>query len=123
MKSTVSAAEVKVLIVFLYYFIIGVVSLTFFTIASKDITDIRSDLTAFFGCESQGIQPGRTCERNVNRMMSETGVMVVYLLLGFYPVINLVYVVSFQDIKSFLKRLRQNNSSSHDMRSGATKEK
>ena len=110
----------KVLIVFFYFFVFGVVSLTFFTITSKDITDFTSELITYFACESQGVQPGRTCERNFNRMGTEFGLIVVYILLGFYPVVNLVYVVNFQEIKTFVKCLGQ--ISSHYIHSRSTKE-
>ena len=121
LRNAISTTEVKVLIVFFYFFIFGVFSLTFFTIlTSKDVTVFISELTMYFACESQGVQPGRTCERNFNRMGDEIGMMVTYILLGFYPLVNLTYVANFEEIKTFVKTLGHN--SSYFTRTKSTKE-
>ena len=95
----VSAPELKILIIFFYFFIFSVTSLTSFSIASQNITGFVSELTVYFACESQGVQPGRTCERGFNRIGSEVALIFVYILLGFFPVVSLVYVINYQEIK------------------------
>ena len=95
----VSTAELKILIVFFYFFIFSVISLTAFTIISQNVTEFVSELTFYFACESQGIQPGRTCERGFNRVGSEVALIFVYILLGFFPVVSLVYVINYQEMK------------------------
>ena len=96
----VSAPELKILIVFFYFFIFSVISLTSFTIASQNITGFVSELTFYFACESQGIQPGRTCERGFNRISgSEVALIFLYILLGFFPAVSLVYVINYQEMK------------------------
>ena len=101
----ISAPELKVLIVFIYFFIFGVVSMIAFTIATQTVTDFISELTVYFVCESQGVQPGRTCERGFvkEQTQSEVALAFVYILMGFYPVVNLVYVVNFQEVKERFK--------------------
>ena len=95
----VSTPELKILIVFFYFFIFDVTSLTGFTIASQNIAEFESELTSYFICESQGIQADSTCERGFNRMGTEIALIFVYTLLGFFPVISLVYVINYQEIK------------------------
>ena len=75
--------------------------------------EFTSQLTMYFACESQGVQPGRTCERNFNRMRYDSVLMVVNVLLGFYPVVSLIYVINIRDVKKFYKRWRQNSSNTH----------
>ena len=95
----VRKAELKILIVFLYFSIFIAISLTAFTIASQNIPEFVSELALYFACESQGIQPGRTCERGFNRMGNEVALIFVYILLGFFPVVSLIYVFNYQEIK------------------------
>lgn len=100
----VNTSELKILIVFLYYVIFSVISLIAFTIGSQNIPEFVSELTFYFACESQGVQPGRMCERGFNRMDDTVPVIVVYILLGCVPIVSLVYVFNYKDIKkSFSK--------------------
>ena len=94
----VSTAELKILIVFLDFFAFSVTSLTAFTIASQNISEFVSELMIYFACESQ---PDSTCmcERDFNRMGAEYALIVVYFLLGFFPVVSLVYVIDYKDLK------------------------
>ena len=98
-RKHISTAGLKLLIVFIYFFIFSATSLTAFTIASQNIPEFVSELMFHFACESQGIQPGRTCERGFNRMGDEVALILVYILLGFIPVVSLVYVINYQEIK------------------------
>ena len=95
----ISTPELKILIVFFYFFIFDVTSLTGFTIATQNITEFESELTLYFICESQGVQPGSMCERGFNRMGNEVALIFVYILLGFFPVVSLVYVINYQEMK------------------------
>ena len=94
-----SSPELKVLIIFFYFFIVGILSIVALTIATQNVTEFISELVMYFTCESQGVQPGRTCERNFNRISSDIALMFLYILLGFYPVVNLIYVINIQEVK------------------------
>ena len=106
-------AELKILIVFIYFFIFTVISLISFTIGSQNIPEFISELTLYFACESQGVQPGRTCERGFNRMLNEAILCLSLILLGFVPVVNLVYVINYQEMKRKLSKwfVRSGNES------------
>ena len=109
----VTVAELKILIVFFYSLIFSVVSLTGFTVATQNVTEFASELSAYFACESQGIQPGRMCERGFNRIGNEVVLCLVYILLGFYPVVSLVFVISYQEMKEkFSKWFARNGGGS-----------
>lgn len=95
----VSTPELKILIVLLYYSIIYVTSLTGYTITLRGVTEFKSDLAHYFVCESQGIQPGMTCERGFNRISDQIFEVVLYSLLGFLPVVSLIYVINYQEMK------------------------
>ena len=95
----VRKAELKILIVFLYFSIFTAISLTAFTIASQNVTEFVSELAVYFACESQGVQSGRTCERGFNRMGDVAVQICTFVLLGFFPVVSLIYVFNYQEIK------------------------
>ena len=98
----VSTSELKILIVFIYFIAFSVTALTAITIASQSITELVSELAIYFACESQGLQPGRICERNFinkNIIGAEVTLLLTKLFLGFFPVVSLVYVINYQEIK------------------------
>ena len=92
--------ELKILIIFLHFCAFSVTSLTAFTVSAKNINEFESKLILYFACESQGIQPGRTCERNFDRMGVEVALIFVYILIGLIPVVSLIYVINYQEIKA-----------------------
>ena len=100
----VRKAELKILILFFYFFILNVVTVTSSSIASQNIAEFETELTLYFACESQGVQPGRICERGFNRMGSEAALIFVYILLGFFPVVSLIYVINYQEMKRKLSK-------------------
>ena len=92
--------------------VFSVVGLTAFTILISNITDFTSELTDYFVCEILGTQPGRTCERGFNRMESGVALTLVYVILGFFPVVSLVYVVNYQETKEKLSKWWNSDGSS-----------
>ena len=117
MLKNISTPEMKVLIIFIYFIIFGVVGLTSFTLAIQNIPDFISELTTYFVCESQGVQPGKTCERRFvhDRLGVDISLMFVYMLIGFYPVVNLVYIINFQELKEKFKfKLPSRSSRCHN---------
>ena len=111
-QKRINTAELKILIVFFYFVAFSVIGLTAFTIISRNVTDFVSELTEYFLCESQGVRPGRACERRFNRMQVAVTLTLVYVILGFFPVISLVYVVNYQEMKEKLSKWWNSDGSS-----------
>ena len=98
-------AELKILIVLCYYIIITVVSLCGFSILSESIPEFRDDLTQYFACESLGVNSGMDCQRDVSRIDSESLNTLTSVLIGFFPYVNFIYIISLKDIKQFRRKI------------------
>ena len=98
----IGTAERKVLIVFCYYVILAVVALTTFTISTRN-----GDLTArrifeYFTCEQNGHDPDEPCSRsNFEELTNPAWTTLSYMLLGMFPIVNLIYAVNVEELKAF----------------------
>ena len=90
------SAEVKVLTILSYYFILAVIVLTNTTIRVIDMPQFFADLVANFTCESI---PDGFCERAFENLGAEIITMINYLLFGMYPIVNLLYVINIRELK------------------------
>ena len=70
----------------------------------QNTTESASELAAYFLCESPGVRPGQTCERDFIRMATEVALIFVYIFLGFISVVFLVYVINYQEIKKTVSK-------------------
>ena len=97
--------EIKILIILIYYsiFLAGVISS--FTVRLYGINSLITDIRKYFACEAVGVMPGKVCERSFERLGSEIMSVISYSLIGFYPIVNLIYVVNVQDLKQKVLRL------------------
>ena len=97
-------AEVRILIVFCYYAILGVCALTSLNVSSRQLQEFSSELDAYF-CERGGI--GNNCDRSGFESLSNPALVTIgYILVGIYPAINLVYVIHFADLKSLKQKFQ-----------------
>ena len=97
-------AEKKVLIVFLYYVLLGIVALASFGINIRTVNAFVSALSAYFACEST--TPGN-CESSRNTALQNTfpGLTnTTYILLALFPLVNLVYAFNFNELKEILHK-------------------
>ena len=103
------AVETKVLIVLCYYIILGAVVLSIFTFALFNINTKK--LFDYFTCEANGISTSNTtCDEQLKAIRSTDnpiGISIAIVILGFLPVVNLVYVVKFSDLKRKVKTYTQ----------------
>ena len=100
------------LIVLCYYVIIGAAVLSIFTNALVKI-DLKA-LREYFSCEAKGLPPPSSnisnCETEKSTILETVNPIpnaVAILILGFLPVVNLVYVVKFSELKSKIKTYSQ----------------
>lgn len=101
----------KVLIIIFYYILLGVSTLTNFSVHSRNLQHFMRELVSYFLCESTGTSGGKVCDRTVFQQFSNPiPAAISFILLGLYPVINLIYVVNTQEIKQKGKRLIHNFS-------------
>ena len=113
-KNTVSAAKVKVQIVLLYVLIITLYSLPNISVSALAHTNFMERLFMYFECESQGIQPGRTCERMFDRSTELILNAINSILFCLFPLVTLVFLIDFRKMrKKFLQYLNGNSCSKH----------
>ena len=57
-------------------------------------------------CEALGVTNMTSCNRSMffNRTAGQSAIVLGYVILGFYPVVNLVYVINIKDIKRKMLR-------------------
>ena len=101
------AVEVRVLIILCYFILLGVSALTTFSVSSQNIQHFTRELISYFLCESTGTTNGKLpCDRMAFEQFSNPiPTALSFLLLGLYPVVNLIYVVHIQELKQKGKKL------------------
>ena len=102
---TIGTAERKLLIVFVYYVVLTVVALTAFTLIVQDAEKLISARLLYFQCESKGIDPDNPCDPNIHIKLDHVALTSLsYILLGLFPVVNFVFVISVRDLKETLRK-------------------
>ena len=105
-------AEVKLFIIFCYFFVFLALTQTAFTVTLRNQPKFVAELTEYFFCEAAGIQ-GNICERSFERLASDVPVAIGYALLGLYPIVSLIYVVNVEEICCGKKGSNNKSFSSH----------
>ena len=88
----------KILIIFVYFSIFLGSTLITLTIRLHGFDDLISGITTHFSCESAGVE-AEECSRSFERVESEVSTIITYALIGFFPIVNLIYVINFQELK------------------------
>lgn len=96
----IGTAERKVLIVFCYYMVLAVVALTTFTISTRNDEVAIRIIAKHFICEQSGFDPEGSCDRSrVEEQGNPVWTTMSYILLGIFPIVNLIYAVNIQELK------------------------
>ncbi len=96
-------AQAKILIVLVYYIIVGVSALTFEGIFARNETRFLDELLEYFICEAAGT--GEPCDRSgYNEYNDPVSEAVAYILVGLIPLANLMYVMNFEKMRGTCKR-------------------
>ena len=95
---TFNAAEMKILIIFIYFSVFFGSILITFTITLHGFENRISGIGKYFTCESIGIQE-EACIRSFEKIKSEVSAIITYALIGLYPLVSLIYVVNIQELR------------------------
>lgn len=103
-------AETKVLVILIYYLVLGVVVLTVLTNSLTKRVNFNEEADRYFACEASGIiqeddleTGSSTCKREgLEKLVNPVPTAIAFALLGLYPAINLVYVINFKELKKEL---------------------
>ena len=97
-----SIIETKVFIALIYYTIFGVVMLADFTLVTTNQDKSVTEFEKHFICEAKG--SGSPCDRSQLEQRSTVWIdFLTYVLLGLFPAANLMFIISWKDVKCFLQ--------------------
>ena len=100
----ISTAETKIIVVLCYYALFGIVALSFFSLETAQQDDQIMAVQQYFVCEAAG--SGVECDRSgFDRFEIHGLVVLVYILLGLIPAVNLTFVINWTVAKDSLKRI------------------
>ena len=100
----ISTAETKIILVLCYYALFGITLLGYLSVEIDEEEDKIMSITEYFMCEAVG--SGVECDRSGFDHFGFHGLLVlINLLLGFIPVVNLIFVINWTEAKASMKRI------------------
>lgn len=100
-----SAAEIKLLIIFFYYIILGIIDIIGFSINVTTASSVRKSIEANFFCESFRSDPSYNCSKDyLDIRLADGFAVVTYVLLALFTYVNLLFALNFREIKSKFKK-------------------
>ena len=106
------SGEVKILIISCYFTILAVFIVTTFTLHKiQDLEKVISDLTNYFACEATGTL--KECDKPFMGLQRRTVSIVTFVLIGLYPIVNLVYVLNIPELKQKISPRSKSTRSSN----------
>ncbi len=93
-NSNLTAAEKKLIFIFAYYIVFAVLTLVFYSLTISDLDNFLDAVTEYFKCEATGHNPDSPCPKSYEQYKYPQIGATVYILMGFIPVVNLVFVIN-----------------------------
>ena len=105
----ISTAETKILLVLCYYALFSLTVLCYLSVVYDEVKDNTVAITEYFSCEAVG--SGVECDRSGFDNFGIQGLTVlINFLLGFVPVVNLIFVINWTVAKESVKRFWMRHS-------------
>lgn len=106
------SGEVKVLIISCYFTIFSVFIVTTFTLHKlQNLEQLLNDITNYFVCEATGTL--RDCDKPSGTLHRRIISIVIWVLVGINPIVNLVLVINTRELKlKISKYFPKSNSNS-----------
>ena len=93
------------MIIFWFYVLSTVINYTAFSEFVRKSNVFEAEINDYFRCEFGGHDLENPCDRErVEKTISVIPVILSYALLGLIPLANLVFVISFQGLKTMWAR-------------------
>ena len=117
----VKTAEKKLFFVLAYYAIFIAIVLTYYSVNIRDYANFTDEVKKYFVCEAFGYNSDKPCPKNYEQYTYGWLEAVAYILLGFLPAVNLIFVINFQHLKDqCLRRVCAHGCSSSSSRVKST---
>lgn len=89
---------------FCYYVVLAAVSLTAFTLSIRELSTLFHHIVQYYICEQGGHDPDAPCSRAAFEALQKPGITTLsYILLGLFPVVNLVYALNVQELREMCR--------------------
>ena len=100
-----SAAEIKLLIIFFYYIILGIIDIIGFSINVTTASSVRKSIQTNFLCERYRNDSSYNCNKDyLDIRLADGFAVVTYVLLALFTYINLLFALNFREIKLKFKK-------------------
>ena len=102
----IGTAERKILIIFCYYVLLATIALTTFTVTTRNVGQFAAAVADNWQCELTGVDPENPCNElraSLEDITYPELTSCSYILLGLFPVVNLVFAVNISELKQKLK--------------------
>lgn len=104
-KNKISAAERKILIVFVYEVIVLLLILYGRILDVRDRERFLSEINCYFQCESNGVDHGNPCDTTTYmNPITLTMTTISYILLGLFPLVNFLFIVNLRVLNQHLEK-------------------
>ena len=107
--------------------VLCVVALTSYTVSVRNTTPLVNSAQTYFFCEQNGHNSSEPCNLDeLKTLANPAGTTLAYILLmGFFPAVNMVYIVNIEELKEMWKKClvkkRHLSMSNHSAASTVTK--
>ena len=105
----IGTAEKKLFLVFIFYIFQASISLTVFTIGTRNSELFANALQEYFMCEFKGHDPSDPCTHNGTGQVSTPLNVLSIILLGLYPVVQLVFALNISELKELYGSRKKRN--------------
>ncbi len=97
------------MISFAYFIVQQVIGFIAFSLSQRDASQLTLEMTKYFICERNGHDPSNPCDRTAfERFQHPTITLFSYGLYLLTPLVNMVYVVDFQFLRSKMSSKKGN---------------
>ncbi len=104
-KFKLTTAEKKLIFVFAYYVVFAVLTLVYYSLTYSNLDNFLDAVTEYFKCEATGHNPDNPCPKSYEQYKYPQIGATVYILMGFIPVINLVFVINSMALESAVTKV------------------
>ncbi len=97
------------MIIFVYFVVLEVSGFVVFSLSQRNASKLFQEIEQYFICEANGHDPSNSCDRTAfERFQYPTILIISYALLLLIPLVNMVYVVDFQFLRSKMSSKKVN---------------
>ena len=92
----------KILVILCYYVLLGVMALTSYTLATRNVEEFIKGVSHYFFCESPGMDPDSPCDRSGFENLTHPIVNLFgFILLSLFPAVNLIFAIDIRELKQW----------------------